>query len=358
MNLLFYINAIHDGGAERVMINLTKQFANLGHNVVLVTSFVDQWEYPVDEKVKRLSLEQEENCQNRIARNLSRIRKLRKICKEERPDVLISFMAEPNFRAVVATLGLPVKTIVSVRNDPNREYAGKLGHLVGKYILPMADGCVFQTEQAKAWFPKRLQKKSAIIMNAVANSFFEVQREGTLDVITLGRLTPQKNQQLLIRAFARISEKHPQRNLLIYGKGEEEATLQRLISDLGMEQRVFLCGATEQVPQVLARAGVFVLPSDYEGMPNALLEAMAVGVPSISTDCPCGGPAMVIRDGENGLLVPVADEESLTKALEYILSNWEFAEKMGRMAKEDANAYRPEAVFAQWNAFIAYVNSK
>lgn len=355
MNLLFYINAIHDGGAERVMINLTKQFANLGHNVVLVTSFVDQWEYPVDEKVKRLSLEQEEICQNRIARNLSRIRKLRKICKEERPDVLISFMAEPNFRAVVATLGLPVKTIVSVRNDPNREYAGKLGHLVGKYILPMADGCVFQTEQAKAWFPKRLRKKSAIIMNAVAEAFYNVKRQGGKNIVALGRLTGQKNHTMLVRAFAGIADKYPGWNLRIYGQGELQTHLEQLIQSLGMEQRIYLMGATSQVPQILGNAGVFVLPSDYEGMPNALLEAMAVGVPSISTDCPCGGPAMVIRHGENGLLIPVGDEQALANALDSLLAEPKKAEKLGEQAKLDAQSFRPEKVFKLWKEYVQKV---
>ena len=355
MKLLFYINAIHDGGAERVMINLTKQFASSGHNVVLVTSFVDQWEYPVDEKVRRLSLEREEIPRNRIARNLSRICKLRKICKEEQPDAVISFMAEPNFRMLLATIGLPAKTIVSVRNDPNREYAGKLGYLVGKYILPMADGCVFQTEQAKAWFPKRLQKKSAIIMNAVDEGFYAVQRQGGKDVVTLGRLTGQKNQAMLIRAFSGIANKYPEWNLRIYGQGEQQIPLQQLIQNLGMEQRIYLMGATSQVPQILGNAGVFVFPSDYEGMPNALLEAMAVGVPSISTDCPCGGPAMVIRHGENGLLIPVGDEQALKNALDSLLAEPKKAEKLGEQAKLDAQSFRPEKVFKLWTEYVQKV---
>ena len=110
------------------------------------------------EGVERISIEREQLEQSRLKRNLSRIKALRKLIKKYRPRAIVSFMAEPNFRSVLASAFLPVKTIVSVRNDPEREYAGRLGRLVGKILLPLADGCVFQTEQARAWFPRRLQK--------------------------------------------------------------------------------------------------------------------------------------------------------------------------------------------------------
>ena len=352
MKILLYINAIHEGGAERVMVNLAKQFANAGNEVVMLTSFVDSWEYPVDKSVKRLSMEQQEIKQSRLARNYSRIMKLRRVCMEEKPDILISFMQEPNFRAILATLGQPVKTIVSVRNDPNKEYAGKIGKIVGKYILPMADGCVFQTEQAKAWFPVKLQKKSTVIMNAVNETFFRVTREKTADIITTGRLTAQKNHAMLIHAFSKIAQKHPNQNLLIYGAGELESELMAQIQTLGLDGRVLLKGKTTDVPSVLAGAKMFVLSSDYEGMPNALMEALAVGVPSISTDCPCGGPAMLIRQGENGLLVPVGDTDAMAEAMDQMLSEEAFAEQLGNCAREQAVQFKPEAVFEQWKAYV------
>lgn len=350
--LMFYINTLGTGGAERVISQLANRFHDEQYEVLLTLSFPAEKEYPLSEGVKKVYLEEERQEQSRLTRNVARIKKLQALCKEFKPDVLISFMAEPNFRAILATVGLPVKTIVSVRNDPNREYSGKIGRFVGKYILPMADGCVFQTEQAKAWFPKRLQKKSTIIMNAVAESFFEIKREDPKDIVAIGRLSKQKNHDMLIRAFAKIADKHPQDNLQLYGKGDLEEQLRQLISELGLENRVFLNGATNQVPLVLKNAGIFVLPSDYEGMPNALLEAMAAGVPSISTDCPCGGPAMLIRHGENGILVPVGDENAMADALECMLSDTSFAEKLGRRAKENAQIYRPENVFEMWKQYV------
>lgn len=350
--LMFYINTLGTGGAERVMTQLANRFSAEEYDVMLALSFPVAEEHFLAESVKKVYLEEEKLEQSRLIRNITRIKKLRALCKDFRPDVLISFMAEPNFRAVMATIGLPIKNIISVRNDPNREYSGTIGRIVGKYLLPLADGCVFQTEQAKAWFPKRLQKKSTIIMNAVAELFFNVQRENPKDIVVIGRLSKQKNHEMLIRAFARIADKYPEENLQLYGKGDLEEELQRLISKLGLENRVALNGATDKVPLVLKHAGIFVLPSDYEGMPNALLEAMAAGVPSISTDCPCGGPAMLIRQEENGLLVPVGDVDALASAMERMLSDAAFAEKLGCTARKDAEAYRPEKVFKLWKQYV------
>ncbi len=350
--LLFYINAIHEGGAERVILQLAKHFAEAGYRAVLVTSFVDQNEYPIPEGVERLTLEDEPNRQNVVRRNVSRIRALRSLCKKLRPEAVISFMAEPNMRAVLATVGCRTKTIVSVRNDPNREYAGRLGRFVGKHLLPHADGCVFQTEEARQWFPQSLQKKSRVIFNDVDNVFFETEYVGGRDIITLGRLTPQKNHRLLIEAFSRVADKHPDTNLLIYGIGPLEAELKREIAAHGMESRILLKGLTTDSPAVLSHARGFVLSSDYEGMPNALLEALAIGVPSVSTDCPCGGPRMLIEDGVNGRLIPVNDCDALTQALDELLSSPDRAAEMGRIARERSVRYRTDRVFAEWRSYV------
>ena len=353
--LLFYINAIHDGGAERVLLQLAKRFAACGYRAVVVTSFVDQWEYPMPEGVERLSIEQEQIPQSRLRRNLSRIRALRRLIREYRPAALISFMAEPNFRAVIASRFLPVKTIVSVRNDPEREYGGRLGRIIGKWLLPLADGCVFQTEQAKKWFPKRLQKRSSVIMNQVDERFFQVTDAGQNGyVMTAGRLTAQKNQALLIRAFAAIAG-DVEEELRIYGEGELRRSLEALIAQLGMERQIRLMGASDDMPAALAGCKLFVLPSDFEGMPNALLEAMAAGRCCVSTACPCGGPEAVIESGVNGLLVPVGEEEALSAAMLELLKDAEKRRTMAAAAGERANAFRPEAIFEHWRDYVEQV---
>lgn len=355
--IMFYINAIHDGGAERVMINLADYFSRQGYKTILVTSFRDTWEYTVPNAVKRITLEEHEIKQSKLKRNITRVKKLRKFCKDEKPDILVSFMAEPNFRAILATWGLPVKNLISVRNDPNKEYAGRVGHIVGKYLLPFADGCVFQTKEAKNWFPKRLQKKSRIIYNAVKEDFYHVERHPVPgEIVTCGRLEEQKNHALLIAAFSKVVERYPEACLKIYGEGSLRGKLQKQIDALGLHEKAFLMGATNHVEKVLETADVFVLSSDFEGMPNALMEAMAAGVPCISTDCPCGGPRELFGDDLVKQLVEVDKEDEL----EYSISNFmELSEKdkmlLGKRIKEKAKIFMPDKVNEEWNKYISHM---
>ncbi len=349
--IMLYINAINGGGAERVMVNLAKCFSENGYETILVTSFRDTWEYPLVSTVKRLTLEETELKQSRIVRNFSRIKKLRNLCKIEKPDILISFMREPNFRAIIATRGLPIKTLVSVRNDPNREYTGKSGWIVGKILLPMADGCVFQTEDAQKWFPLKLQHKSRIIYNSVKKEFYQINRTPILgEIVTCGRLVEQKNHLLLIRAFDRVIKEYPEATLKIYGDGILKGNLQTEIIQLGLSDKVFLMGNTNDVVDVLKTADLFVLSSDYEGMPNALMEAMAVGVPCISTDCPCGGPKELFGTELQDQLTECRNIDMLAKTILEVLDK----SNKGVVEKMKANAFSPDRVNGEW---LEYINT-
>lgn len=352
MKILFYINAIHDGGAERVMVNLAKYFSETGYETILVTSFRDTWEYKIEGTVKRLTLEENEIKQGKIKRNFSRIVKLRDILKKEKPDVAVSFMAEPNFRLLIASLGLNVKTIVSVRNDPNKEYAGKIGKFVGKWILPIADGCVFQTKEAQEWFPERLQRKSTIIFNAVKEEFFHIERKPVAgEIITCGRLEAQKNHKLLIDAFAEVVKEHPYARLKIYGEGSLRDVLQEQIDKLGLQDKAFLMGATNDVAKALQTADLFVLSSDYEGMPNALMEAMAAGIPCISTDCPCGGPRSLIENKINGYIISVNDKNELKNSIiDYMKQKKK--EDISNKTKKQATRFLPNKIHEEWQKYI------
>lgn len=351
--IVFHINTIRGGGAARVMLQLAYHFSQIGYHSVLVTSFADtEHDYPVPPEITRLSLEARESSYTFLKRNVSRIGKLRKLCKELKPDAVISFMAEPNFRALCATLGLPVKNIISVRNDPNREYAEITRYVLGKFGYLLADGCIFQTEDAKKWFPKAIQRKSAVILNDVKEEFFSIDRKPTKTVVSIGRLSAQKNYSLLIDAYTRIAPKHPEYRLLIYGMGKLHDELQEQIQRLKMENTILFRGHTSNVAEVLSHADVFVLSSDYEGLPNSLMEALAAGVPCISTDCPCGGPKSIIESEKNGILVPPNNLDQLSDAIDRLLSDELLRERLSENAKKSAKLFHPQVVFNQWRNYV------
>ena len=195
-------------------------------------------------------------------------------------------------------------------------------------------------------------------MNQVDGRFFETElspeRRG---IVTAGRLNVQKNQPLLIKAYSKIAPK-VQDDLFIYGVGELREELLALAASLGISERVHLPGASGNMPETLSRARLFVLPSDYEGMPNALLEALAMGLPCIATDCPCGGPAMVIDQGRNGWLIPVGDETALAARMLWALRSPERCETVGNAARLRAEAFRPENIFSLWKNYIEEIIAK
>ena len=353
MKIFFYINTLSTGGAERVIANLANQFSASGHDVAVINSFRHEHEYPLDDNITHYYLEHGETYKSVIKRNFGRIKKLRRILKTDKPDVLVSFMREANIRAVIACMGLKTRTVISVRNDPDREYAGAFSRLLAKTLLTSADGCVFQTNDAKKWFPKKLQKKSEVIPNAVKRSFFEIKREPVpYRIVTCGRLTAQKNQKMQIDAVSALSEKFPRIQLLIYGAGELRDELRKYIDTLGCAEHVMLMGETSDVEGALSEASGFVLTSDHEGMPNALMEAMAAGVPCISTDCPCGGPKELIENGKNGFLIPVGDTEELVRKISILLSDDSLCSAVSERSKESGRLYLPDAVLEKWEKYL------
>lgn len=352
MRILFYINTLNTGGAERVMANLANQFAK-DNDVIFVTSKKTEKEYELSQQVERYVLDKDNVISGRIIQNVNRICNLRRIIKEKKPDIVVSFMAEANFRSIIASIGLSCKTLVSVRNEPRREYAGKLGYIVGKFILPFADGCVFQTEDAKKWFSKRLRNKSRIIFNAVKEDFYATERcikKGR--IVTCGRLEAQKNHIMLIRAIKQLESKEKNYELHIYGDGKLKKEIENEINELRLSKKIKLMGVTKDVCKVLSEADLFVMSSDYEGMPNALLEAMAVGVPVIATDCPCGGPKMILGNNDNGLLVKVGDVEEMAEAIWSLLSDEHKMAEYSERGKKKAMEFFPDEVFEQWNQYI------
>lgn len=351
MKVMFYINHLGHGGAERVMVNLAKQFSENGAEVVMATSFVAENEYELSENVRRINI-LSDYPRNFLTRNLRLVRCLQRIIKAEKPDVVISFMAEPNFRAVCACLLTKTKSIISVRNDPDKEYPNPVFRFLAKTLYRYADGVVFQTDDAKNWFPRAVGKKSRIIFNQVAEKFYNKTSTAKKNgIVTVGRLTKQKNHKALIAAYAKIADEIAD-DLIIYGDGELRDELVSYAESLGVAHRVLLPGVVDNVECVINNAKLFVLSSDYEGMPNALMEAMALGVPSVSTDCPCGGPKMLF--GDDQYLVSVGDEIALADKMLYVLKP-EVAAACSLHLQARAELFRPGVVFDAWKSFVIEV---
>jgi len=213
----------------------------------------------------------------------------------------------------------------------------------------MADHVVFQSKRVQGMFSKAVRAKSTIILNPV--DVKEERTESTAHrIVTVGRLNEQKNHKLLLSAFSRFSAEKPEYVLDIYGQGPMKDETEDCIRSLGLTGKAFLRGFSSDVHKDIRDAEMFVLSSDYEGLSNALLEAMMMGMPCISTDC--AGSDEVLKDGENGLLVPVKDEEALYKAMLSMADDPALRERLGQAAKETSRSFHIDEVMKQWEQLL------
>ncbi len=363
--ILFHLNCLERGGAERVVSNLANQFAKEGCEVIVATQWEGKEEYSLDERVRRVhvGLKESDEKRSRLSKAIRRFVYLRKLIMKERPDVTVAFARKAIFRALAATLFSKEKVILAVRTDPVGCYDTPMNQLMITLLFPHAAGAVFQTEGQRAFFPKYLQKKSVIILNPLHDKYLleplPTSREKT--VMHSGRIVDVKNQDMLIRAFDKVHQKHPDYDLKIYGADSYDGTMQMLqdtIKELGAQSYVSLMGNSDTLEKELVCGAVYALSSDVEGLPNALLEAMALGLPVVSTDCPCGGPRTVIRHKENGLLVPVKDVEAMEEAINYLIENSDEAEKLGIEAKKIGEDLKASVIIDQWRGYIESIIKK
>ena len=357
--IAFHLNSLQQGGAERVVSNLANRFAKEGYEVVIATEWYGTDEFALDQKVRRVhvGLTEEDESRSRISKMLRRIWYLRRFMKKEKPDVVVAFTRGVLYRALAAGIGTGIPVVISVRTDPVGHYDKKADKLRIPLLFPHAAGCVFQTEGAKAFFAPYLQENSRIILNPLNPKYVGVPEPDvrTKDVVQSGRLVDFKNQPMLIRAFLKVHEKHPDYTLKIYGPDSKDGTkeiLESIIHENHAEDFVKLMGGSNTLEKDLADAALYAFSSDWEGLPNALMEAMALGLPVVSTDCPCGGPKTLIEDGVNGLLVPIMDEKAMTDGILRLIEDRELAERLGREARKISERANEDAVFEQWQTYL------
>ena len=385
-----YIGSLQKGGAERVMVNLADYFFEQGYKVTLVTTYLAADEYkvkhaawkvvPAGAKNGELVCDTDENPawvdpqggerggirrvfsallkneqEGRLKNLKKRSDKLAAIWKGLDPDLILSFIGKNNIMAISTATKEGYKVVVSVRADPHMEYDSlslKSGMLA---TFGKAAGVVVQTTGAAAFFPRYIRKKCVILPNSVNPSFIRKRFEGEREksIVMVGRMDENKNHALVMEAFSEIAKDgYGDYKLKFYGDGPDRLKLQRLSNSLGIEKNVEFAGSVEHVAEHIEKAAMFVLFSSQEGMPNSLIEAMSLGLPCISSDCPCGGPKDLITNGENGLLVPVKDKEALKAAMLQILKDPEFADRLGRNAAGVQKKYSPGAVNKKWEKYF------
>ena len=357
MHIVFLVANLACGGVERTVSYLSKYFAEAGHNTSIICISDEQF-YDIDKKVNLIKLNIASAAGGRLDRYkkiVERFAKIRKAVRATKPDCVVCLDAEMlRFIRLQYRFG-HFKLITSERTNPlmnsERQRAAKFAS------YRKSDGIVFQTERAKNCFPPDIAAKGVVIPNAVGNEYVfraeppAVRRKA---ITAAGRLCAQKDYPTMLRAFARVHARHPDFVLEIYGGGEDRDALARLAADLSLADAVQFKGAVPDAVLQVASSSCYVMSSTYEGMPNALMEALAVGTPAVSTDCPFG-PAELIRDGENGLLVPVGDDAALADAVCRVIEDPAFAARLGDAAKSILAEQSMERISQKYLDYILHI---
>jgi len=348
---LLVTGTLECGGSERQMADMANYWAAEGVRVTLAT-----WTgpgskdfYVLDRRIRRVYLDVE--AKGRLRGNLRRILKLRKLLAEIRPDAVLSFLTRSNVPTILASLGLKLRVVISERVQPALETGLPLGwRILRRLVYGRADEIACQTGASAEWICKTWRVKAIVIPNALRPLPPPADERQPL-VVAVGRLVRQKGFDLLLQAFAQIAAEFPQWRVVIMGEGPERSNLLHMRDELGLAHRVEFVGHVLDVETRLARAGLVVQPSRFEGFPNVVLESMGMGAAVISADCPAG-PAELIEDGVNGRLVPVENVATLSRVMAELMSEPEHRVRLGQQALKVRERYRQESIMAQWEALL------
>ena len=350
MKIIFFCSSLGRGGAERVAVNLSEYFVSHGDDVSVITVKTDSEEYDVPSGVQRYNLDS--------GNKLIKIFELRKKLKELKYDLIITMGVPNSVYVIPATRGLNYKVIVSERNDPTRFAGKKSTMIISRILMKKADGCVFQTQIVKKLYEK-MRITGCVIKNPLSKSIEKDMRKPALkgDVIAVGRLSPQKNYELLLRAFREVIAISPYEKLSIYGDGKQREELTELVKHLGLEENVRIRGNVKNVYDMELNAKLYVLTSSFEGIPNSLLEALAAGLPCVASDCRSGGCRELIESVDGGRVVRLEDKKDTIDAMIYYIKHPQNEVDANRQMKRTRELYSIDRIGYEWLEYINEVIS-
>lgn len=359
MKIVFVSQPLATGGAERVVAALANKFYEMGNEVkIVVVDNGDQNVYYTHPDIEFIHIDKPKNP---IVDLLYRAKKMRQYFAKYKPDVIIPFTTQKNVSTLLATLFTKHKVIACERNNPASDPSNKLLRLLRVLLFWTAEGYVFQTEEAKNYFSKKIQKNSTVIANPIKSDILEPWGKFPENrIVMASRLNAQKNIEMAINAMEIITKKYPDYVLEIYGKSyqglyEYENMLKEMVKKKGLESVVIFKGFSPNVHDQIRSARAFLITSNHEGMSNSLMEAMALGLPCISTDDPNGGARALIKNHINGILIPVGDTTKCIEALEEILSNYELAKSLSQNALHIKEELSVDKVAEKWMNYINMV---
>jgi glycosyltransferase involved in cell wall biosynthesis len=356
LTIALVIHSLDGGGAERVIAGLASRLAARGHRVHLIT-YTDAASdrHEVDGAVERISLDLRGDASGllgKVRQVKSRIRRLAQSLAKLDADVIVSFCDRNNIDVLMAAGRGETPVIACERSDPARQSLGWFWDSMRRHYYGHAAAVVALTENA-ARYLEPFCSNVVVIPSAVDVPPLESDRRFAAiqyTVAGVGRLEHEKGFDRLLHAFALATKNHSQWRLIIYGEGSQRDALTEMGKGLGMQHRLSLPGWVRPLWKPLSEATVFCLPSRYEGFPSALLEAMALGVPSISVDCE-SGPRVIIRHGFNGLLVEPS-VHGLTEGLSRWIDDEAERERVGREGKTVVNEFGWEPMVERFEALM------
>lgn len=358
IKVLFVTDTFGYGGAEKQLAFVAEGLSKRGHKVGICNlnqGIRNEGSRTVSEGVEMFI--NERFYTNSLIAKCHFIALILKISRRYKPDVIVGFKELANFCSVLGGKLARVSSVISERADPYRTYANAgLNTRITLWIINHATGGVFQTEQASSFYCEKLRKNCAVIPNPVfINDAIPSIEYSKLPktVVSLGRIdNKQKRLDVMIDAFALFHAKHPDYHLKIYGNGPDIEFVKAWISKKGLNNYVHLMGVSANSIGDMSKEGCFLITSDYEGISNSLLEAMACGLPVVSTDHTPGGARFLIEDGVNGLLAPMGDATAICQALCHYAGDHTLAEKCGKNAQKVLERFSPNKILDLWESYL------